>query len=152
MSGRLHDFLIREVAAIDLFADLLDREASAISDGDFANLPELAARKSELAGQITVLGQQRESEQLALGYPAGRSGADAACAAGDKELEQAWHDLLTHADLAQKRNHRNGVIIRTHLEFTRQTIRFLQASEQPLYGPDGSSKTGAGSGKSLASS
>lgn len=151
MTGRLHDLLISEVATIDLFIALLEDEAKAMSDGNFAELPKLAARKSALADQIAVLGQQRKAEQLALGYPAGRLGADTASAAGGKELQQAWQALLSRAEVAKERNHRNGVIVRTQLEFMRQTIRFLQADEQPLYGSDGSARTGAGSGKSLAS-
>ncbi|MFZ4478421.1 MAG: flagella synthesis protein FlgN [Rhodoferax sp.] len=150
MSVRLHDFLVREIGAIDAFVDLLDGEAKAMSDGEFAQLPELAARKADLAEKITALEQQRESEQVALGHPAGRSGADAASAAGGKPLQQAWHKLLERAALAQNLNQRNGVMIHAHLDFTRQTISFLQASGQPLYGPDGSHQAGAAGGKSLA--
>lgn len=150
MNSRLHDFLTQEHSAILVYADLLDQEAKALSDGEFASLPGLAQRKSTLADQISLLGQQRDLEQLALGYPAGRDGADAACAAGRAATEQVWHDLLQCAAQAKDRNHRNGVMIHTHLDFTRNTISFLQAGGKPLYGPDGSHKTGTGGGHSLA--
>lgn len=150
MSSQLLDSLSREQAAIEAFIELLEQEATALTDGAFAQLPELTERKSELADQIKFLGQQREQEQHALGYASGRSGADAACAAGGKTLQQAWHDLLASAARAHDLNHRNGVLVHTHLDFTRQTISFLQAGGQPLYGPDGSHKTGSGSGNRLA--
>ena len=146
----LLDLLERERSAIEVFIELLEREAAAMTDGDFKQLPALAERKSELADQIKALGQQREQQQQALGYASGRGGADAACAAGGKALQQAWHGLLERAAQAHLLNHRNGVMVHTHLDFTRQTIGFLQAGGQPLYGPDGSHKTGASGGNSLA--
>ena len=58
--------------------------------------------------------------------------------------------MLERAALARSHNHRNGVMIHTHLDFTRQSISFLQAKGRPLYGPDGSHHTGAASGNQLA--
>lgn len=149
MNSRLLDHLTQEHAAIGEFLELLDAEAQAMTDGDFANMPGLAERKSELADQIASLDRLREVEQLALGYAANRSGA-AAAAAGNTALQNAWSSLLERATQAHERNHRNGVMIHTHLDFTRQAISFLQASGQPLYGPDGTHKTGTGSGNRLA--
>lgn len=150
MSGPLLDFMTREQAAIGAFIEVLEREASAMIDGNFAQLPELAQCKSELADQIKLLEQQREREQLALGYATGRGGADAACAAGDEALRQGWQVLLERAAQAHNLNHRNGVMVHAHLDFTRQTLSFLQAGGQPLYGPDGTHATAAGGGTSLA--
>lgn len=151
MSSRLHDYLRREVAAIDVFIELLEREAQAMGAGNFTGLEELAAQKSKAAEQIALLEQQRESEQLALGFPAGRLGTDAACATAGAEMQQTWHGLLARAALAQQHNQRNGLIVHTQLDFTQQTIRFLQNRERPLYGPDGSASAGGASGKSLGS-
>lgn len=150
MNSRLLDHLTLELAATRAFVELLDQEAAAMTSGDFASLPGLAECKSQLANQIMLVGRQREAEQLALGYAAGRSGADAASAAGSEALQNAWRDLLACAAQAHERNHRNGVMIHTHLDFTRQSISFLQASGQPLYGPDGSHQTGSGNGNHRA--
>ena len=150
MSSKLLDLLSREYAATGAFVALLDQEAAAMTQGEFAKLPELAERKSKLADQIALMAQQREMEQHSLGYVAGRRGADAAAAAGGEALQNAWHNLLKRAAQAHACNHRNGVMIHTHLDFTRQTIGFLQAGSQPLYGPDGSHKTGQGGGHCLA--
>lgn len=150
MSQHLLACLTREQAAIKVFIELLDQEAKAMTDGNLAHLPELAKLKSELAEQIKLLGQQREHEQLALGHAGDRRGAAAACAAGGKATLQAWHNLLECATQAREHNRRNGVMVHTHLDFTRQTIRFLQASAQPLYGPDGNQNTGTSGGNRLA--
>jgi len=150
MSQALHDLLNQERAAIQAYIDLLDEEAQVLGQSDFSRLPELAAKKSETALQITALEQQRDQLQQGLGFAPGRAGAEAACAASSPKLMQAWQGVLASATNAQSRNHRNGVMIHTQLDFTRQTLGFLQASGQPLYGPDGSHKIGVGTGASLA--
>ena len=150
MSSQLLDCLHREHALIEGFIGVIDQEAKAMIDGDFGKLPELAEQKSALAGQVKLAGREREQLQLAAGYAGGRSGGDAASAAGDPALQQAWHNLLETAARAQERNHRNGVMIHTHLDFTRQTIGFLRSSGQALYGPDGIHNAGDGGKHSLA--
>ncbi|MDP3864862.1 MAG: flagellar protein FlgN [Rhodoferax sp.] len=150
MSSKLLDLLNREYAATGAFVTLLDQEAAAMTQGEFARLPDIAARKSTLADQIALMAKQREMEQLSLGHAAGRRGADAAAAAGGDALQHAWRNLLKRAAQAHTSNHRNGVMIHTHLDFTRQTLGFLQAGSQPLYGPDGGHKTGQGGGHCLA--
>ena len=121
-----------------------------MTEGAFASLPVLADNKSRLADQIAFLGRQREAEQIALGHACGRDGAHAAAATGNQALQNAWRDLLALAAQAHACNHRNGVMIHTHLDFTRQSIGFLQQSGRPLYGPDGIHKTGTPSGNRLA--
>ncbi len=97
MSGALLNLLHREHAATGLFLELLVQEAQAMTEGAFAELPGLAERKSHLADQITLIGRRREAQQLALGYGPGRSGADAAAAAGDAALKSAWQQVLARA-------------------------------------------------------
>ena len=150
MSTQLLDSLMREHACIEAFVGALNQEAKAMIDGDFQKLPELAEQKSVLADQVKLAGQEREQLQLALGYAGGRTGGDAASAAGGKALQQAWHNLLEAAAHAQDRNHRNGVMVHTHLDFTRHTIGFLRSSGQVLYGPDGIHKASHGDKHSLA--
>jgi len=150
MSVQLLAHLSQEYAATGEFIALLELEAQAMTDGDFGALPALAQRKSQLADQIAELNGQRDKEQLAMGYPAGRVGAQACAASGVPALEQAWSDMLALAALAREHSHRNGVMIHTHLDFTRQSISFLQARGQPLYGADGSHHAGTASGNRLA--
>jgi flagella synthesis protein FlgN len=150
MSSALQALLIHERAAIQAYINLLDEEARVLGESIFAKLPELAQLKSDAAAQITALEQQRDQLQQGLGYPTGRAGVEAACAVGGPELVKAWQDVLVSAVEAHARNHRNGVMIHTQLDFTRQTLGFLQASGQPLYGPDGSHRSGSSGGVSLA--
>jgi flagella synthesis protein FlgN len=151
MTALLLDHLTQEHAAIGIFLDVLDQEASAMACGDFAALPALVERKAGLVAQIAQLDRQREMVQVSLGYAADQNGAESAAAAGGQALQTAWHDLREQASQARARNHRNGVMIHTHLDFTRQSINFLKAGDQPLYGPDGAHYVGAGKGNKLAS-
>ena len=144
MSGALLNLLHREHAATGLFLELLVQEAQAMTEGAFAELPGLAERKSHLAAQITLISTRRDAQQVAQGYGPGRRGADAAAAAGDATLKAAWRELLARAAEAHELNHRNGVMVHTHLDFTRQTLNFLKAGGQPLYGPDGTHQSGGG--------
>jgi flagella synthesis protein FlgN len=150
MSSQFLQHLTLEHAAVAEFLELLDQEADAMILGQFTGLPALAERKSQMADKIALLGRQRENEQMRLGYKADRSGAEAAAAAGGEDLQNAWGKLRECAAQAHESNHRNGVMIHAHLDFTRQSINFLKASGKPLYGPDGTHHTGAGSGNSLA--
>jgi flagella synthesis protein FlgN len=150
MTQLLLHCLTREHTAVGEFLDVLDREAEAMTQGQFSSLPALTERKSQLADQIALLGRQRESAQVSQGYTADRQGTDAIVAAGGPALQQAWDGLRARAAQAHERNHRNGVMIHTHLDFTRQTIGFLQSRGKPLYGPDGAHHAGSGSGNSLA--
>jgi flagellar biosynthesis protein FlgN len=150
MSSQLAQHMTREHDAIAAFLELLDQEADAMTQGRFTALPELAERKSLLADEVALLGRQRESEQMRLGFKTDRSGADAAATAGGQALQNAWLKLWECAAQAYERNHRNGVMIHAHLDFTRQSISFLKASGKPLYGPDGTHNAAGGGGNSLA--
>lgn len=148
--SRLLQYLTHEHAAVAEFLELLNQEASAMTHGHFSTLTGLAERKSKLADQVALLSRQRENEQMSLGYSADRSGTEAAVAAGGPALLTAWNTLRECAAQAHSRNHANGVMIHTHLDFTRQAIGFLKSSGKPLYGPDGTHRAGAASGNSLA--
>ncbi len=150
MSAPFLAHLQQEHAAVGEFMALLEQEAQAMTRGEFAALPALAERKSQLASQIGTLSSQREKEQIAMGYPAGRAGAQAYVMRCGPAVERAWANLLAQAALAREQNLRNGVMIHTHLDFTRKSISFLQAKGQLLYGADGSHHAGSASGNRLA--
>jgi flagellar biosynthesis protein FlgN len=150
MSAALTAHLIAERSTIQAFIELMDHEAEALINGDFAALPELTKRKEELADRIVALDHEREQHQKALGWPTDREGADAAAAAGGGKLQIVWQALMECAAQAQERNHRNGILVHTHLDYTREAINFLRSNGRPLYGPDGKHKEGVGTGNSLA--
>ncbi|MEM4989912.1 flagellar protein FlgN [Collimonas sp. H4R21] len=152
MSSALFKHLQQERAVMDAFLDLLDQEAEALIKSRFDVLPLITERKAQLAERITALEQEREQRQRAAGFDAGRTGGDAAAAAGGGNLQQAWQELLALAAQARDYNHRNGIMIHTHLDFVRRSINFLRAHGQSLYGADGKHQVGLGNGHSLASS
>ena len=150
MTSSLLQRLTLEHGAVAEFLVLLDHEADAMTQGRFIDLPPLAEHKSQLADRIAIVRRHRENEQMTLGYRADRSGAEAATAAGGPLLQDAWRKLQACAAQAHERNHANGVMIHTHLDFTRQAIDFLKSAGRPLYGPDGAHYSGSASGNRLA--
>lgn len=150
MNSSLLERLTLEHGAVAEFLDLLNQEADAMTQGRFIDLAHLAEGKSLLADRIAILRRHRENEQMTLGYRADHSGAEAATAAGGPLLREAWRNLQACAAQAHERNHANGVMIHTHLDFTRQAISFLKSAGRPLYGPDGAHYSGSASGNRLA--
>ena len=150
MTISLLQCLILEHNAVADFLDLLNQEADAVTQSHFIDLVQLAENKSRLADQIAILSRHREKEQMALGYQADRSGTEAAAAAGGPLVYDAWCKLQACATQARERNYANGVMIHTHLDFTRQAISFLKSTGRPLYGPDGAHHSGTASRNRLA--
>lgn len=145
----LLDHVLAESACLQALLASLDQEDQAMAQCRFAQLPSLTEQKSRLLERVAQLDQDREAAQLALGYPAGRCGADAA-AANDPALRQGWTSMLALAGRARDLNRQVGEKVFTHLEFTQKAISFLKAGDRPVYGPDGIQKTPSGGGSRLA--
>ena len=139
-----------ESAAIEQFIALLGEEEQAMVGGRFSELPAITSRKAELQQAMSELDQQREALQHALGFGGGRAGASAAAASQGEEVQAAWAHLLALAAQAQAGNRHNASIVFTHLDFTQNALRFLRASGQLFYGPDGARRAAAGAGNRLA--
>jgi len=137
-----------EKACISNLLETLEAEDEALRSGRLTDLPALTEQKSQLLLRIAEIDFGRESLQAQLGFPAGRAGVELA-ASGDRELAKEWVSLLAVASRVRDLNRRVGAKVYTHLEFTRNSLAFLQARSQPLYGRDGSRRATAG-GTSLA--
>lgn len=148
--GALLKQLRAEGAAIEQFIAVLGEEEQAMVGGRFSELPSITSRKAVMQKGMAELDQQREALQQALGFPAGRAGADAAAAAQGAEAQAAWAHLLALAAQAEAGNRHNASIVFTHLDFTQNALRFLRASGQLFYGPDGARRAAAGTGNRLA--
>lgn len=133
-----------EIALVEDFLQLLEQEAEALAGGRFEALPGITRSKDEAAQRLAAADAAREHLLQALGHANDRAAADAAAARGGPALQQAWQRLLALAARAREQNHRNGVMVHAHLDFTRQSIAFLQTGSRPLYGPDGQHSAGAG--------
>lgn len=149
MSANLLTLLQREQAQISQFIVLLEAEAEQMIGGQYLGLQDLAAQKLVQAGLIASTGAERNALQLKLGFAANSQGTQSA-AAGNPALQTAWQDLLAIAAQAHQCNYRNGVMIHTQLDFTREAIGFLQARGKSLYGADGAHKAASSGGKPLA--
>lgn len=149
--NKLLAHLTEESAVVDAFLKLLDEEEAAMTNGGFDTLSAITEHKAQLVDRIATLDLERERQLMAGGYPVDRDGADAAAAAGGVALQRAWETLLALAAQAQKRNHHNGVLIHTHLNYTRHSINQLRGKSQSLYGPDGKHKGALGYGNNIAS-
>lgn len=150
MMLRLLDHLRRENAQLLAFVDALDAEYAAMQAGQFAALPALIERKAECLTRIAELDRLRDQEQRALGYSADLSGAQALAASGGVAMVHAWEQLQHSAREARRRNHRNGILVHTQLDFARQAMGFLKPGSQTLYGRDGTHAHQGGAGHSLA--
>ena len=105
---------------------------------------------AENDARMAELDQEREAVQAALSFEPGRADADSAARAAGEECSAAWAALLALAEEAKASNERNANMVFAHLDFTQNALRFLRASGQPFYGPDGTRKTPAGAGTRLA--
>lgn len=142
--------LLAESAGIEEYLALLAEEEQAMADGRFKDLPALTAHKAALQERMAELDRQREAAQLALGFAAGRAGADAAAGAGGEAVCAAWATLLGLAERAKSANRRNAAMVFGHLDFTQNALRFLRDCGQMFYGPDGARKAAGGAGARLA--
>lgn len=151
MSDRLLNCLETESSAIAAFQEILDQEANALSVGNFEQLSSLTHAKLLAARKIAACSQDRETEQIALGFGPGHDGVDAACSSAKTGiLKAAWMKLIDLAKSAREANYCNGVMIHTHLDFTRMSIEFFKPQGPALYGPNGDHTTGYTGGNHLA--
>ena len=135
-----------QCAALAEFTLTLDLEAQSLQQGHFKDLPSLIARKTELARQLAELDYERERLLALAGLP-----IDLPTALAEPALERAWGRLREQAAQARQANHRNGVMVHTLLDFTRQAMATLHGGNRPLYGSNGRHPAaGVHPGKSLA--
>ena len=154
--------LLAEKSCVEEFLAVLELEAQAMENNLFADLGALTEQKAALLDRLAALDHARESAQVALGFEPGRGGADepaaGPAAAGPHEAgpppgeasQAAWTALLELADRAKAGNRRIGSMVYGHLDFTQNALDYLQASQQPFYGPDGIRKAAGASGTRLA--
>jgi len=142
--------LLAEKTCVEEFLSVLEREAEAMKNGLFAELPSLTGRKAGLLDRMAALDQAREAAQVARGFEPRRAGADAAAAAGGEASLAAWTALVELAQQAKASNRRNGAMVYSQLDFTQNALHYLQAGAQPFYGPDGIRKAASAAGTRLA--
>lgn len=128
-----------EVAALQGFVALLEKEQEILGQGRTDDLLPLVERKNELAATLANLADQRSQALVTAGLAADRAGmsallamqsdADGACA--------LWSSLLTLAARARELNRVNGELIGLRMQHNSQALQALLGTPLGLYGPDG---------------
>lgn len=137
----LENIVADEALAVGKFADLLREEQNMLSSGAIEALADLIERKTLVAGQLANLAAQRNAQLQASGLAPDRAGIEAWLAAhpADRELRNAWSDVLALAVEARELNRVNGELIKIRAQHTANTLDALLGASRPLslYGPDG---------------
>ncbi len=141
----LLDCMAIEHSALLEYVQLLDDEARTLTEGRYRLMPAMMDRKTALARQISELDRERLQLQRQAGFDPQQPTPP-----GQERLAQAWQQLQASANRARDGNHRNGTMVHTLLDFTRQAIAVMQGGSRPLYGQDGRHPGKAGAGKALA--
>ncbi len=127
-----------EHATVEAFASLLAYEQQALTAAEPDTLPDIIARKTQLVERLATLEKQRDVQLVALGYPAGRAGIDAA-AERDPSVASRWKLLRDATERVRHANLNNGMLIRIRMDYNERTLQVLRAqpARAGLYGPDG---------------
>lgn len=130
-----------EIAVVQVFVALLEREQQMLIKGEVNELLELVGEKNALAAQLASLAAQRGTWLAAEGRTADRSGVTAWLADHPDESDAgtAWTLLLSLATQARELNRVNGGLIQLRMHHNAQALELLLGGNGALalYGPDG---------------
>ncbi|HNC50938.1 MAG TPA: flagellar protein FlgN [Accumulibacter sp.] len=128
-----------EVADMQGFVALLEKEQEMLGKGRTDDLPALVEKKNELAAALASIADRRSQALVAAGLAADRAGMSALLAMqpdadGARGL---WSSLLALATRARELNRVNGELIALRMQHNTQALQALLGTPLGLYGPDG---------------
>ena len=134
----------RELAALEQFIAVLQREQEALISADIQPLPSIAETKQQLAEQLNGLARERAATLASAGFAADAVGGW--LAGQPQAVRDTWQKLLEQAQIAQRLNQTNGKLIQTHLQYNQQALSTMMnaANAAGVYGPDGQPCSSAG--------
>lgn len=141
------DALGEEIARLQEFVGLLQREQQLLGGSDTEALLALSENKNALANLLAELSRARDQRLKALGLAAGREGMQAWLSRNAKDGERrAWARLLELATTARDLNALNGKLIGMRMQHNQQVLTALlsAADNAATYGPDGQQQAGLG--------
>lgn len=148
----LSELLVREPSALRRFCALLEEERRVLGGAQADRLPDIAAQKALLAGQLSQLETRRDGLLAQGGFAKGRSGMEAWLASrpgGDAERDR-WNELLQLAGRARDENESNGRLINLLLKQNREALAvLLSAGDESIYGADGQQRSLAAAKRSF---
>lgn len=135
---RLPALLREEVALLESFLALLEREQAHLVKGETEALAEIIAAKDAACRAWQDLALQRNAA-IAVAYHVGASDPPEAWLATASEEERSlWQRLRELAARAQAVNRANGALIGIHLAHNQQALAALATADAALtYGADG---------------
>lgn len=137
-----------EVAAVQGFVTLLEREQQMLVKGEVDDLIDLVAQKNAIAAELAGLAARRKQLLAADGLANDRAGVVAWLEAQPPEERAGtvWSSLLTVAREARELNRANGELIQVRMQNNAQALEILLSSNTAagLYGPDGQSTPASG--------
>lgn len=137
-----------ELAAVQRFVALLERETQMLLKGETDDLIDLARQKNGLAAELATLAAQRNRTLAASGLSSDRAGVVAWFAAHPSETQAAtaWSALLGVAAQARELNRANGELVQVRMKDNARALEILLGSNASgnLYGPDGQSTPASG--------
>ena len=150
----LPQLLVEEAALLRDFLVLLEREQTALAEGNIERLLPIADEKNRCFARLAALGEARGKALAAAGLPASRQGMESWLErqAEAIRLRREWQAFLGLADQARALNQTNGKLIASRLAHNQQALSTLMAAanQAALYGPDGQARP-PGVGRSLGS-
>ena len=132
-----------ELAALDRFIEILQREQAALVHIDVHALMAITPEKLKQAELLNRLAQARVSALAALGVGGDRLEIEAWLKTQPADMTEAWNTLLTNARAAQHLNQTNGGLIESQLKNNQQALNALvsAANQSSVYGADGQPRT-----------
>lgn len=137
-----------ELAAVEVFLGILNKEQDALIEGKIERVEALASDKAQVAGQLAELAAQRNRGLASRNLNPDSEGMEACLA--DAQAAGIWRDLLGLVQVAHQLNRTNGELIAVRLQHNQQALAALQgaAGAVSLYGPKGQT-LGFGGGRPL---
>lgn len=136
----LSELLAQELSDLRRFCALLEEERKVLTGAQAERLPDIAAEKSRLAGQLSQFENQRDALLTKNGLPAGRPGIEAWLAKRpNSDIERRhWRDLIELAKQARDGNETNGRLINLLLKQNQDALSILvSGGTESIYGSDG---------------
>ncbi len=148
----LSELLVRELSDLRRFCALLEEERKVLGGAQADRLPDIAAQKALLAGQLSQLETRREALLVQGGFAKGRSGIEAWLASrpGVDGERGRWNELLQLAGRARDENESNGRLINLLLKQNREALSvLLSGGDESIYGADGQQRSLAAAQRSF---
>lgn len=139
----LSELLVRELSDLRRFCALIEEERNVLTGAQADRLPDIATKKSSLAGQLSQLETQRDALLTKGGWPKGRSGVEAWLASHpNADVKRQWNELLKLASQARDGNETNGRLINLLLKQNQDALSVLvSGGTESIYGSDGQQRS-----------